>query len=151
MKEEDKRYYMRLVVTVLMIVVVMVVARLLFFQKERSGGVVLRENVSPAIPAKGSTTAISWQDATKHDGEYCTIEGTIVATHNSGKACFLNFHPNWKKYFTAVIFANRYSSFPASPEDYYRGKKVRVTGYIKEYKGKPEIILESPDQVEILD
>jgi DNA/RNA endonuclease YhcR with UshA esterase domain len=33
---------------------------------------------------------------------------------------------------------------------HYRGRNVRVSGYIKEYKGKPEIILEDPSQIVIL-
>ena len=93
---------------------------------------------------------ISWQDAAKHYGEYATVEGTIVVTHNSGTACFLNFHPDYKRYFTAVIFASAFSRFPANPENYYYGKKVRVSGYIKGHKGKPEIILNDPSQIEIL-
>jgi len=94
---------------------------------------------------------ISWQDAVKHYGEYCTVEGTIVVAHNSGKACFFNFHSNWKAHFSAVIFAEQFDLFPANPEQYYLHKKVRITGFIKEYKGKPEIILESPEQIEIID
>lgn len=93
---------------------------------------------------------ISWQDAGSYIGQYKTVEGTIIATHNSGKACFLNFHPNWKVYFTAVIFANSFYKFPANPETYYLNKKVRVIGKIKLYKGKPEIILNSPSQIAII-
>ena len=98
--------------------------------------------------AKG--TVIPWQDAAKYFGEYATVEGTIVVTHNSGKACFLNFHPDYKRYFTAVIFASAFSQFPANPESYYQGKRVRVRGLIKEYNGQPEIILKTPEQIEIL-
>ena len=73
-----------------------------------------------------------------------------MAAYNSGKACFLNFHKDYSRFFTAVIFASAFSRFPVTPESYYLGKKVRVSGYIKEYRGKPEIILEYPDQIEIL-
>jgi DNA/RNA endonuclease YhcR with UshA esterase domain len=100
---------------------------------------------------KESEEVISWKDAASYYGEYKTVEGTIVATYNSGKACFLNFHSNWKKYFTAVIFRSDFHKFPDNPEQYYDGKKVRITGKIKEYQGKPEIILKSPSQIEILD
>jgi len=51
---------------------------------------------------------------------------------------------------TAVIFASAFPRFPANPENYYYGKKVRVSGNIKEYNGKPEIILNDPSQIEIL-
>ena len=93
---------------------------------------------------------ISWKDADKHYGQTKTVEGTVVATHNTGKVCFLNFHENWKIYFTAVIFASDFHKFPDNPEDYYLDKKVRVTGKIKKYKGKPEIILKSPAQIKIV-
>ncbi|MEK6692883.1 MAG: hypothetical protein AABY44_05590 [Nitrospirota bacterium] len=93
---------------------------------------------------------ISWQDADKYYGQHKTVDGIIVKTNNTGKTVFLNFHPNWKRYFTAVIFDRDFHLFPNNPEKYYLNKHVRVTGIIKEYKGKPEIILTSPDQIRIL-
>lgn len=93
---------------------------------------------------------ISWQDADRYYGQYKTVDGIIVKTNNTGKAVFLNFHPNWKRYFTAVIFERDFHLFPPNPERYYLNKHVRVKGIIKEYKGKPEIILTSPDQIRVL-
>ena len=49
----------------------------------------------------------------------------------------------------AVIFMSDFSKF-RSPEDYYYLKKVKVRGMLKEYKGKPEIIVKTPSQIEIL-
>jgi len=149
MNNDNRKFFIRLGATALTIIAVMVFAKLLFFSGQQKS--VSRIDFQPTgAPSETRTEVISWQDAAEHYGEYCTVEGTIVATHNSGKACFLNFHPNWKKYFTAVIFANRFSVFPTAPERYYQDKKVRVTGYIKEYQGKPEIIIESPEQIKIL-
>lgn len=97
------------------------------------------------------TEAISWKDAGKYYGRVKTVEGKIVASHNTGKVCFLNFHKDWKRYFTAVIFASDFDKFPPHPEDYYLNKRVKVTGLIKEYKGKPEMILKSPQQIKIIE
>ena len=94
---------------------------------------------------------ISWRDAANYYGQKKTVEGKIVASNNTGKVCFLNFHTNWKKYFTAVIFSSDFKKFPAHPEEHYLNRKVRVYGLIKEYQGKPEIILKSPTQIEIMD
>jgi micrococcal nuclease len=94
---------------------------------------------------------VHWRDAADYYGQNRTIEGTIVASNNTGKVCFLNFHEDWKRYFTAVIFSSDFDEFPAHPEDYYLNRKVRVHGLIKEYRGKPEIILKSPGQIEIID
>ncbi len=151
------KFLVRLAVTVAAVVLVMYLAKVWFVDQRRAGlpsqgptsGQVDTSFPEPRQLA-GATKVISWQDAAKHYGEYATVEGTIVATHNSGKACFLNFHPDYKRYFTAVIFASAFPRFPANPESYYYGKKVRVSGYIKEYKGKPEIILNDPSKIEIL-
>jgi micrococcal nuclease len=79
------------------------------------------------------------------------VEGKIVAAKNTGRACFLNFHRNWKRYFTAVIVARRFERFPAPPETLYLGHTARVTGRVRDYRGKPEIVIDSPDQIRILD
>jgi micrococcal nuclease len=93
---------------------------------------------------------ISWRDAEQYYGQTRTVEGKIVASNNTGKVCFLNFHKDWRRYFTAVIFASDFDVFPAHPEDHYLNRVVRVKGLIKEYRGKPEIILKSPSQIEIV-
>lgn len=152
-----KKFLVRLGVTVAAVVLVIYLAKVWFVDQRRadlSSHVPTSGQVDTSFPESrqpaGTVQVISWQDAAKHYEEYTTVEGTIVVTHNSGKACFLNFHPDYKRYFTAVIFASDFSRFPANPENYYYGKKVHVSGYIKEYKGKPEIILNDPSQIEIL-
>ena len=94
---------------------------------------------------------IDWSEAGNYYGQYVIVEGTILDTYSSGEACFLNFHPDWELYFTAVIFACDFPSFPANPEAYYLGKKVKVIGIIKKYKNSPEIIVKTPDQIRILE
>ncbi len=96
------------------------------------------------------TKIISWKEAHNYYGQYVTVEGEVVKTHNSGKACFLNFHGNWKRYFTAVIFAEDFNKFPEDPEKYYNLKTIQVTGLVKEYRGKPEIIIKNPSQIKII-
>jgi micrococcal nuclease len=92
---------------------------------------------------------INWSNAHNYFNQYAIVEGTIVDTYNSGIVCFLNFHTNYQ-YFTAVIFASDFPGFPFIPEDFYLGKKVQIIGIIKEYKGSPEIIVKTPQQIRIL-
>lgn len=99
----------------------------------------------------GKNDAVSWRSADKYYGQVKTVEGLIVASNNTGKVCFLNFHEDWRKYFTAVIFASDFAAFPPHPEEYYLNRRVRVRGLIKEYKGKPEIILKSTSQIEVIE
>jgi hypothetical protein len=103
-----------------------------------------------AADTPATAGVISWEDADQYYGKIMSVEGTVVATHNTGKVCFLNFHKNWKRYFTAVIFESDFEKFQAPPDEYYLFKKVRVRGLIKEYKGKPEIIVNHPSQIEII-
>jgi len=108
-------------------------------------------DVKPLLEKKITVAIISWREAAEYYGQTKTVEGKIVMSNNTGKVCFLNFHENWRKYFTAVIFSSDFEKFPPHPEDYYIHRAVRVTGLIKEYKGKPEIIVKSPSQIEIIE
>lgn len=110
----------------------------------------VKEKTETGFEIPSEQEIISWKHAGKYYGRIKTVEGTVVATYSTGKVCFLNFHQDYKRHFTAVIFAGDFHKFPSCPEDYYLYKKVQVTGLIKKYKGKPEIILKSPSQIEII-
>jgi micrococcal nuclease len=94
---------------------------------------------------------ISYLDAGKYIGQTKTVEGTIVKTfkYTKGKIIFLNFHDPYQGYFTAIIWSSDWDKFPFAPEVYYKGKEVRVTGEIIEYKGSPEIVVREPSQIEV--
>lgn len=94
---------------------------------------------------------IDWSEAANYYGQYVIVEGIIVDTHNTGETCFLNFHSDWKQYFTVVIFACDFLNFPVQPEVYYLGKRVQVIGIIKKYKNSAEIIVKTSDQIRILE
>ncbi|HRV95860.1 MAG TPA: nuclease, partial [Anaerolineae bacterium] len=80
-----------------------------------------------------------------------TVEGQIVNTYNSDKVIFLNFDQDYRNSFKVVIFPDAWSLFPDSPDIYFQDKMVRVTGSIKIYQNSPEIIVDQPDQIEILE
>ncbi|MDI6883149.1 MAG: thermonuclease family protein [Patescibacteria group bacterium] len=83
-------------------------------------------------------------------GKEVIVEGKIVGTYRSKtNTVFLNFekaYPN--QCFTGVIFSSDQYKFVEYPEKFYANKTVRVKGEIKEYQGKPEIILKNPSQIE---
>jgi endonuclease YncB( thermonuclease family) len=93
---------------------------------------------------------IPWDLAGRYVGERKTVEGRILRTHNSGKACFFNFHNNWTRYFSLVIFANVFHRFEDQPESYYLNKRIRVSGKIKLYQGRPEMVVNHPNQIQIM-
>jgi micrococcal nuclease len=93
---------------------------------------------------------ISYKQADDYIGETVVVQGKIVETYHSGKAVFLNFGQNPEKGFYAVIFKNRFHRFPESPEKFYRFKTVRIKGKMKKYRNRPQIVVDSPDQIEII-
>lgn len=96
------------------------------------------------------TGAIGWQEAGDYTGAEVTVEGEIVRTHDTGKVTFLNFTPKYQGTLSLVIFAADYGDYPAPPVDYFLNKRVQAKGKVEEYQGAPEIIIESPDQIQIL-
>ncbi len=106
-------------------------------------------NGQPAatVPAGG---VVDWQDAGQYLGQRLTVEGDVVRVHNSGKAAFLNFAEQYQGKFSVVIFAADFGQWTEPPDQIYLGQRVRVSGKIKEYNGAPEMIVESPEQIEIV-
>jgi len=90
--------------------------------------------------------------AGKYLGKEVIVEGKVVDTyrHLKSNTVFLNFEkPYPNQCFTGVIFSSDLYKFVQNPEDYYLNKTVRIVGEIKEYKGRPEIILKDPSQIEV--
>jgi len=90
--------------------------------------------------------------AGKYLGRELIIEGKVVDTYHDSKSntVFLNFEKAYPNHcFTGVIFSSDLYKFVQNPEDYYLNKTVRIMGEVKEYQGRPEIILEVPSQVEV--
>jgi DNA/RNA endonuclease YhcR with UshA esterase domain len=91
------------------------------------------------------------KEAPQHIGQVATVEGVVAEIHRaqSGKAIFIDIggrYPN--NTFVAVIFKDDISKF--SSVDSLAGKTIDVTGQIKEYQGRPEIILNDPSQIKII-
>lgn len=93
---------------------------------------------------------IDYEAAAQHIGEVATVQGRVVQIGGTAKVAFLNFHDPYQGYFVGVIFANAWSQFNGTFESLYVGRCVRITGMLKEYNGAPEIIIETPAQVEVL-
>lgn len=119
-----------------------------------------QEPAAPVAPGADSSSdvvqdpaypRIPWTEAQDHYGEKVEIVATVVRTHDSGKATFLNFHEDWKGKFTAVIFAATSCDFSVKPAEFFLGREVRIRGKVKEYKGGPEIVIQSIDQIACTD
>lgn len=101
----------------------------------------------------GKAETICPENAVDHIGEYKTVRFFVKKSYDSGKAVFLNSKNNFEDYdnFTAVLFKDDRNKFPSQPADLYLGKTIDVSGRIKEYKGRAEIILKDSSQIKIVD
>ncbi|MEK7307884.1 MAG: thermonuclease family protein, partial [Nitrospirota bacterium] len=102
--------------------------------------------------ACGKTEILCPEDALNHIGKQKTVRLFVKKSYDSGKTVFLNSKNNYEDYdnFTAVIFDADRKKFSPEPAEFYWGKTVDVTGKIKEYKGRAEIILENSSQIKIV-
>ena len=50
---------------------------------------------------------------------------------------------------TIVIYGDSLENFNFKPANYYKGKDICVTGKIKIYKGKPEIIVTKASEIKV--
>ena len=104
-----------------------------------SGSVAQQEYVNPI-------------DAHKYIGMEKTVCGTVAsatyAIRSRGRPTFLNLdQPYPKQIFTVVIWGSDRNKFKNPPETSFKGKRICVTGIIESYRGKPEIVVRSSDQI----
>ncbi len=80
------------------------------------------------------------------------VQGKVIDIYDGRNILILNFGKD-KKDFKAVIFKNNLTIFTNRdiyPVMDYLLKQVRIYGKVKMYKDTPEIILDVPDQIEVI-
>jgi DNA/RNA endonuclease YhcR with UshA esterase domain len=91
-------------------------------------------------------TKITPDEAAKHIGDSVTVCGKIFGgryfDRGENKITLLNMGAAYPQSpLTIVIEADSRKNFSNKPEEFYADKQVCITGIIKEYKGKPQIII----------
>ena len=101
-------------------------------------------------PEKTGLEVVFACNAGNYLGQEIIVEGKVVDTYRSKtNTVFLNFEKPYPNHcFVGVLFSSDQYKFVQNPEDYYLNKTIRIKGTIKEYQGKPEIILKNPSQIE---
>ena len=112
-----------------------------------------------ADSSKAPPKVIRPEDAKEFDGKEVTVEFKVAASFEATDkgVCFLNSlkERDDPKQFTVFINHDallkfRQDSKAAKPADYFKGKKIRVSGTIKPYQSRYEIEVASPDQIKIV-
>ncbi len=95
-------------------------------------------------------TEISPDSAKNFVGKQVTVTGIVDQVHLTDTGTyFLNMGGKFPdNTFTVVIFSKDSSSFMNIKN--FEGRDVAITGTVTDYKGSPEIVLKSSDQIKII-
>jgi hypothetical protein len=106
----------------------------------------------PKNTFKAKTTIpkkIGTAEANQFYDEEMTVTGKVVAVSSRGNVTILNFDKTYPDTpFTAVVFQENFDQFKNLKE--LQGKQVEVKGTVTDYRNKPEIILETPNQLKVV-
>ena len=115
----------------------------------------------PATPTKRETadypepliSSLNIKTILENKDKMITVRGKVFSVFDapSGKVFNLNMGPNYKECFKAVIFQSSYSKWPRAKDDLKSlpGQTIKVCGIVKEYNGLPQIIINSPTQIQL--
>jgi DNA/RNA endonuclease YhcR with UshA esterase domain len=92
---------------------------------------------------------ISSSEASGHIGANAVVKGYVADVVTREKVAYLNFDKKYpKNTFSAVIFAEKFTE--VGDLSIYKNQNVEIKGVITEYKGKPQIIVSSKNQISIV-
>ncbi|MDZ4711637.1 MAG: hypothetical protein SGI89_04860 [bacterium] len=130
-------------------------------KKESTSEINIKRNISEADAQENSPVIrdpgekisglykISAKEVKDYIGDSLLISGYVADLYLGEKVAYLNFENKFpKNTFSCVIFSGKFNEFGDLSK--FKGKNVEVTGRISVFKGKPQTILNSPDQIKII-
>src|SRR5262245_18407462 len=112
--------------------------------------VALGSALAAASIAMADDPTVPWDQAEQHIGETTIVEGRVVGIHCSPTSCLLASDPTFNR-FTAVVQAKDFKTLPPETLDQkYVGRPVRVKGKIELLERKPEIVVATPGDLELV-
>jgi hypothetical protein len=86
-------------------------------------------------------------------GSFQLVEGQVGNIGRADGRTFIDFDADAKSHrpFTVVIGAEDRRAFRDFDFDELRGRNIRVRGIVQDYRGRPEIVLSNPAQIELLE
>ncbi len=104
-----------------------------------------------AVSTRSHAATLTAAQARDHIGENTTICGVVAsakfAAQTKGTPTFLNLDQPYPAHiFTVMIWGNDRPKF-SKPEVIYKGKRLCVSGIIKDFRGRPEVVVTDPGQL----
>jgi hypothetical protein len=117
-------------------------------------GLILSRVYQPEFSPPEPEVRIEASEATDYIGTAAEVCGRVASTDYvpqlGGEPTFINLgraHPN--QLFTAVIWNSDRAKWIEQPEQLYLKEEICISGMIEMHEGTPQIIVESPEQIEI--
>src|SRR5262249_34060074 len=127
----------------------------------RNWTLILALLVAPGLGAAEDKEAkpIAPAEAAKKVNEKVTLEMEVRSTGKGekGEIFFLNSEESFrhKKNFTIFVSKEAAAKFKEvkieDPASFYKGKTIRVTGTVTTYQERPQIKVETPEQIKVLE
>ncbi|OJJ13874.1 hypothetical protein BKI52_45180 [marine bacterium AO1-C] len=93
---------------------------------------------------------VTASEARTRVGDYLTIKGKVAQVSIRKKVCYLNFtHKFPNNEFVAVVFKENFGKFGNLRK--FEGKTVKLTGKVSRYRGNPQIKLNDPRKIKIVE
>jgi DNA/RNA endonuclease YhcR with UshA esterase domain len=108
----------------------------------------------PAKSGAGDKSAplkkIGTLDATNYYNKMMIVTGKVVQVSVRPTITFINLdQPYPKSPFAAIIFPSATNQFPKIKE--LKGKNVEIKGKVAEHGGKPQIVMNSSNQLQVIE
>lgn len=117
-------------------------------------GLILSRVYQPDSTPPEPEVRINAAEASDYIGTAAEVCGEVASADYvpqlGGEPTFLNLgraHPN--QFFTAVIWSSDRAKWSRPPDQHYANREICVSGMIEIHEGTPQIIVESPDQIEV--
>jgi DNA/RNA endonuclease YhcR with UshA esterase domain len=95
-------------------------------------------------------TKISIDSVSRYAGQKVTVCSEVFGVKTNEKVTYINLGAAYPKSpLTIVIFAKDLANFPEVPAKLYGNQPVCITGTIKEYKGKYEVVVTKPEEITV--
>lgn len=96
-----------------------------------------------------SLKKISAKEIKQHIGDSLNVTGYVAEVYLSDKVAYLNMESKFpKNIFSCTIFSSKFYEF--GDLSAFKGKNIEVTGKVTTFKNKIQIILNSKDQIKII-
>ncbi len=105
-----------------------------------------------AVNSLIAQTKIPVDSASNYIGKNVTVCSQVFGIKATEKVVLINLGAAYPASpLTIAILAKNFANFTTPPEELYANKKLCVTGMVELFKGKTQIVVSKPEEIEVVD